>query len=83
VSKKKLVAVAALLVVAAGIIMVMRIGPRNVLGMLQYDQREEGALKVGDVAPDVELLTLNGSQRTRLSTHFGDRPLVMVFGSFT
>ena len=36
-------------------------GPRNLVGMLRYDQRQEGTLKVGDRAPDVGLLALDGS----------------------
>ena len=44
--------------------------------------REEGRLKVGDPAPDVALVTLDG-QPTRLAEHFGTKPTVIVFGSFT
>ena len=83
--KKKLLLAAAVvggLALVAGIAMVFMIGPRNVIGMLQYDQREEGRLKVGDRAPDVALVTLDG-QPTRLADHFGSKPTVIVFGSFT
>ena len=38
-------------------------GPRNLIGMLRYDQRREGDLKVGDRAPDVTLLALDGKTR--------------------
>lgn len=68
-------------VVAA--IVVAKIGPRNIIGMIRYDQREEGSLRVGDRAPEVELLTLDGKTTSRLSQQIGGRPLVLVFGSFT
>jgi len=69
-------------VVAAGAFMVFRIGPRNVIGMLRYDQREEGDLKVGDPAPDVVLAGLDG-QRVHLKEWFGGKPVILVFGSYT
>ncbi len=59
------------------------IGPSNIWGMLRYDTREEGALKVGDRAPDVSLLALDGRTRVRLSEQMGERPLVLIFGSYT
>jgi hypothetical protein len=61
---------------------VWRIGPRNIIGMLRYDQRREGSLKVGDAAPDVALVALDGGEQ-RLSAVIGQRPLVLIFGSFT
>ncbi len=62
---------------------VFRIGPRNVVGMLRYDQREEGTLKVGNAAPDVSLVALDGRTRVPLAASVGDKPLVLVFGSYT
>lgn len=72
------------------------IGPRNVIGMLRYDTRREGELKVGDRAPDVELIGLfsPGDKTTgpaglsaptpiKLRDQLRGRPLVLVFGSFT
>lgn len=80
--KKILVAVGLLvvLVAAAG---VAWMGPRNVIGMLRYDQRQEGALRVGGAAPDVALTTLDGGRQVRLRDAIGPRPLVLIFGSFT
>jgi hypothetical protein len=68
--------------VAAGAFMVYQIGPRNVIGMLRYDQRRDGDLKVGDRAPEFELMSLDGKTRHAL---IGDRtkPTVLIFGSFT
>jgi hypothetical protein len=70
----------ALAVVAYGVI---SFGPKNVIGMLRYDQREEGKLKVGDAAPDVSLLALDGTTTVPLKDSIGGKPLVLVFGSFT
>ena len=69
--------------VTAAAIVVAKMGPRNIIGMIRYDQRQEGALRVGDRAPDVELLALDGTTTSRLSQHLGGRPVVLVFGSFT
>jgi hypothetical protein len=38
---------------------------------------------VGDVAPDFTLPTLSGHETVTCSAFQGDRPLVLVFGSFT
>jgi peroxiredoxin len=42
-----------------------------------------GNLKVGDNAPDVRLVSLDGTTRFQLREHMVGRPLVLVFGSFT
>ena len=81
--KKVLIGIGALLVLAVGGFTYMIGGPRNLIGMLRYDQREEGTLKVGDRAPDVELMALDGSTPVRLSSELGGKPTVLVFGSFT
>ena len=70
-------------VVVLAAIMVARIGPSNVIGMIRYDTRREGDLKIGDRAPDVALVSLDGSAGTRLLEAAQGRPLVIVFGSFT
>lgn len=72
-----------LVIVAAGAVMIVKIGPANLIGMLRYDQREEGTLHVGDRAPDLELLAPDGATPVRLSERLGSRPHVIVFGSFT
>ena len=77
-----LLAVLALGILVAAIV-VARIGPRNIIGMIRYDQRQEGSLRVGDHAPDIELLAIDGKTGSRLSQHLGGRPVVLVFGSFT
>ncbi len=58
-------------------------GPRNLIGMLLYDQREEGKLQVGDPAPDAELTALDGTSGVPLLADRDGKALVLVFGSFT
>ena len=54
-----------------------------IVGMLRYDTRKEGSLRIGDRAPDAVLRLPDGRGTTRLSDHIGGKPLVLVFGSFT
>ena len=42
-----------------------------------------GDLGVGDMAPDFDLETTDHSERVRPSQFRGDRPVVLVFGSYT
>jgi hypothetical protein len=81
--KKILIGIGALMVLAAAGFTYMIGGPRNLIGMLRYDQREEGTLKVGDRAPDVTLVALDGTTPVKLSSELGGKPTVLVFGSFT
>jgi hypothetical protein len=81
--KKNAIGLAALAVLAIAGFTYMVGGPRNLIGMLRYDQREEGTLKVGDRAPDVALVSLDGRTPVRLSSALGGKPTVLVFGSFT
>lgn len=80
--KKILLAVAALIVVGVGV-MVAKIGPRNVIGMIRYDQRREGDLKVGDRAPAGMLVALDGKSQSPLLETNAAKPTVLIFGSFT
>ena len=80
--KKLVLGTLALLLLAGGVV-VWRIGPSNIIGMLRYDQRREGDLKVGDRAPDVLLHTLDGKSQTSILARDQGQPLVVVFGSFT
>jgi hypothetical protein len=43
----------------------------------------EGNLRIGGRAPDFLLPALDGSRVVRLSTEFRERPVVLVFGSYT
>ena len=42
-----------------------------------------GHLRVGDAAPDFLLPALDGSGVVQLSTEYRERPVVLVFGSYT
>ena len=80
---RKALLVVAVLVGIVGAFVAWRIGPRNIIGMIRYDQREEGKLKPGDAAPDVSLVSLDGKTPVRVSEKVGGKPLVLVFGSYT
>jgi len=80
---RKILIVVAVLVAAFLALAAIRIGPRNIIGMIRYDQRKEGALKPGDAAPDVALVSLDGKTPERLSDRVGGKPLILVFGSYT
>jgi hypothetical protein len=78
------------LLIVLGVVLVIAaaaffyIGPRNVIGVLTYGQQaRDGDLQVGDAAPIVDVVALDGENRRPLSDFIGMRPLVLVFGSFT
>ena len=58
-------------------------GKRAWIRANEYDIRSEGLLQVGDLAPDVELLTTDGSEPRRISELYAEKPLVLTFGSYT
>jgi hypothetical protein len=68
---------------AVALFFVLKIGPRNVYGMLRYDERREGDLAIGHPAPDVSLVSLDGRTRVQLADWTGAKPLILVFGSYT
>lgn len=87
-TKKRILVGAGLLILVLAGAAVSYIGPRNVIGILRYDTRREGELKLGDAAPEVELVALGndadaGTERIKLRDQLHGRPLVLVFGSFT
>jgi hypothetical protein len=49
----------------------------------EYDIRSEGSLAVGDLAPDLELASADGSGFKRISDFYREKPLILVFGSYT
>lgn len=77
---EKMVLATVALVAGAAAFLVWKIGPRNVIGMIRYDQRREGELKVGDRAPAM-LVALDGTSRQPMLA--SGQPTVLVFGSFT
>lgn len=46
-------------------------------------RRREGDLKVGDKASDFTLKLLSSKKKFTLSSNFGKRPTVLIFGSYT
>ena len=48
-----------------------------------WNRARGGALRVGDAAPDFALRTADGDGTVRLSTFRGQKPVVLIFGSFT
>jgi len=75
----------ALLAIGYGVLSHFMGGPRDVYSFLRYalPQWHRGDLHVGDRAPDVPLMGLDGQTQFHLSDRMGQRPLVLVFGSYT
>ena len=48
-----------------------------------WNVARRGRLRVGDPAPDFELPLLDRTRTVKLSAFRGDRPVVLVFGSYT
>ncbi len=70
---------------AFGVLSYFMGGPRDVYGFLRYalPQWHKGDLKVGAKAPDFEAVGLDGSTMVRLSDRIGQKPLILIFGSYT
>jgi hypothetical protein len=43
----------------------------------------KGSVDAGDPAPEFDLERLDKTGRVKLTSHMGDRPVVLVFGSYT
>jgi hypothetical protein len=81
---KKVVLILVLVALMTGGVLIYRMGgPRNIINRLRYDQRVEGDLKVGDKAPDLVLTALDGETRLSLKAYFDNKPLVLIFASYT
>jgi hypothetical protein len=63
----------------------MASSPKDAYGMLRYalPHMHRGNLKVGDDAPDARLLALDGTDHFHIRERTGNRPLVVIFGSYT
>ncbi len=46
-------------------------------------RRSKDSLKVGDKAPDFTLKVLGSKKKFILSSNFGKKPTVLIFGSYT
>ena len=83
--KRILLVGAVLVVLAFGALSFLAGGPRNVYGLVRYavPQMRRSELRVGDLAPDVRLIALDGRSTLFLRERIGRRPLVLIFGSYT
>ncbi len=52
-------------------------------GMRERMMRDDGAPKVGDVAPVFTLKSLDGKSETDLASFQGKKPVLLFFGSYT
>ena len=80
------IGVALVLLVGAFVGLSMMAGsPKDAYGMVRYalPHMHRGNLKVGDDAPDAKLVGLDGSDHFHIRERSGQKPLVLVFGSFT
>ena len=74
------------LLVAAFIgLSVMAGSPKDAYGMVRYalPHMHRGTLRVGSDAPDARIVALDGVSRFHIRERTHERPLVLVFGSFT
>jgi len=66
---------------------VMRHVPGVAMAVLPFEplwmRVRAGTLKAGDTAPDFDLPTLDRSRHVRMSDEYRDRPVVLIFGSYT
>lgn len=67
--------------------LIMAKAPRPLMGVLPFrpmwSRARAGGLEPGDPAPDFALSAYDKSAVVRLSDFRGDRPVVLVFGSYT
>src|SRR5207245_4665155 len=83
---KWMIAVVVFLLVAAFAVLSFMAGsPRDAYGMVRYalPHMHRGTLKVGSDAPDARIVALDGVSRFHIRERTHERPLVLVFGSFT
>lgn len=58
--------------------------PDRRVALMQFiADRETKAPAVGDAAPDFELPLMGSDERVRLSSFRGDKPVALIFGSYT
>jgi len=76
---------AALLLAGFVFLSFMAGSPKDVYGMVRYafPHMHRGTLKVGSDAPDARIVALDGVSRFHIRERTHERPLVLVFGSFT
>lgn len=66
---------------------IMSYVPRHAMMALPFEplwmSARAGRLHVGDAAPDFALPALDESRRVKLSEEYRERPVVLIFGSYT
>jgi len=63
---------------------IIGLGAGERMALMQFiAERETKAPAVGDDAPDFDLPLRGSSERVRLSAFRSDRPVALIFGSFT
>jgi hypothetical protein len=74
-----------LVVVVYVVLSIMAGSPKDAIQMVRYalPYMHRGTLHVGDQAPDVKLVSVDGASRFQLRERLRGKPLVLVFGSFT
>jgi hypothetical protein len=75
----------ALFLAAFTVLSFMAGSPKDAYGMVRYalPHMHRGTLKVGSDAPDARIVALDGVSRFHIRERTHERPLVLVFGSFT
>jgi len=70
---------------AFGVLSFIAGSPKDAYGMVRYalPHLHRGTLKVGSDAPDARIVGLDGVSRFHIRERTHERPLVLVFGSFT
>jgi hypothetical protein len=81
--RKRAIPFALIIVIASvGVLIYWELVKSGKIKYNKYDRRAEGGLKVGDRAPDLQLLMFDGSP-VRLSSLWEHKPLFLVLGSCT
>jgi hypothetical protein len=66
---------------------IMRHVPNVAMAILPFEpmwmSARAGSLRPGDVAPDFDLPTVDHTRRVRVSDEYRNKPLVLIFGSYT
>lgn len=82
--RRIVVALAVVVLLVAGLFWIARTAVFNAwIRVNVYDVRTEGQLQVGDLAPDLSLVSVEGTGEHRLSDFYRTRPTILVFGSYT
>jgi hypothetical protein len=83
--KWTLVSLGAIVVAVFVGLSIMAGSPKDAYGMVRYafPHMHRSRLHPGDDAPDAQVLALDGRERFHLRERMQQRPLVLIFGSYT